>query len=64
MQSGCNERRCYCEDGLLSPLNSSDKDIIRHYLCVQLGAAIPVPLTKASFSEGDNGVGLEELCCN
>lgn len=38
MQSGCNERRCYSEDGLRSPLNSGDKDIIRHYLCVQARA--------------------------
>lgn len=49
MQSGCNERRCYSEDGLLSPLNSSDRDIRRHYLCVRGKASNTCSLDKGQL---------------
>lgn len=41
-------------------LNSSDKDIT--LISVYRGPALPVLLTKASFSRGDNGVRLEDCC--
>lgn len=62
MQSDFTKRWWYSADGLLSPLNFGEKDIIWHYLCVQGDQKYLLPYQKPAFQE--ETTMLDELCCN